>query len=179
MAKPVVVFMGDSLTEWMPRPHLNNYRLAMAGYSGMGVSYLNQLVKQIMQHYQPRKVWLCIGINDVWGFDQGQRMENWEDEFAHLCSHIAISGTTLYGSTLMPAENIGFGSAINLHWMHEMNNAIKRQIAAHNGVLVDSFAEFAQPDGYLPRGYSEDGVHLTRATYDKWVPFICKSIGVD
>ena len=179
MSKPTVVFMGDSLTEWMPEPKLNNYNLVMAGYSGMGVGYLNHIAQQIMQHHQPYKVWLCIGINDVWMFDQGQRLEDWEEQFASLCEQITGSGAILYGSTLMPAEKAGFGTEINLHWIYETNQAIARQVADCRGILVDSFAHFAQADGYLPSGYSEDGIHLTLATYEKWVPFICDSMGID
>ncbi len=178
MSKTTVVFMGDSLTEWMPRPKLANYNLVMAGYSGMGVGYLNQVAPQILSRHQPAKVWLCIGINDVWMFDQGAQMADWETQFARLCGQICASQATFYGSTLMPAENTGFGSAINLHWIYETNKAIARQVEAHQGVLVDSFKRFAGADGYLPRGYSEDGVHLTLATYEKWVPFICNSVGV-
>ena len=178
MSKPTVVFMGDSLTEWMPRPRLDNYRLIMAGYSGMGVNYLNHIAGKILARYQPEKVWLCIGINDVWMFDQGQRLEDWENLFAELCHKISKSGTIFYGSTLMPVENIGFGTAINLHWIHEMNKVIVRQVDAYGGILVDSFSHFAQPDGYLPRGYSDDGVHLAASTYDKWVPFICQSVSI-
>ena len=179
MSKTTVVFMGDSLTEWMPKPKLNNYKLIMAGYSGMGVSYLNHLARQIMERHQPQQVWLCIGINDVWMFDQGQRLQDWEEQFASLCRQIAGSGAILYGSTLMPVENIGFGSAINMYWIHETNKAIARQVMNCQGILVDSFAHFSQADGYLPQGYSEDGVHLTLATYEKWVPFICTSLGID
>ena len=179
MPKPTVVFMGDSLTEWMPRPKLNNYKLAMAGYSGMGVSYLNHLAQQIMERYQPQKVWLCIGINDVWMFGQDQRLQDWEGQFASICQKITTSGATLYGSTLMPVEKAGFGTALDLLWIYEANKAIIRQVSGFQGILVDSFAHFAQPDGYLPPGYSEDGVHLTLATYEKWVPFICKSMGLD
>ena len=179
MSKPTVVFMGDSLTEWMPEPKLNNYNLVMAGYSGMGVGYLNHIAQQIMQHHQPYKVWLCIGINDVWMFDQGQRLEDWEEQFASLCQQITGSGAIFYGSTLMPAEKAGFGTEINLHWIYETNKAIARQVADCQGILVDSFVHFAQADGYLPSGCSEDGVHLTLATYEKWVTFICDSMGID
>ena len=171
--------MGDSLTEWMPRPVLNNYNLVMAGYSGMGVAHLDYIAQQIMQHHQPQKVWLCIGINDVWMFDQGQSLHDWEEQFASLCRKITASGAMLYGSTLMPAEKVGFGTAINLHWIYEVNKAITRQVANHQGILVDSFAHFAQADGYLPSGYTDDGVHLTHATYEKWTPFICESVGID
>lgn len=178
MSKPIVMFMGDSLTEWMPRPKLQNYNLVMAGYSGMGVSYLNHLAGQILSRHQPQKVWLCIGINDVWMFDQGQRLEDWEATFANLCRQIVGSKAILYGSTLMPAENAGFGTAINLHWIYETNKAITRQVERVDGIVVDTFSHFAQPDGYLPSGYSEDGVHLTMGTYEKWVPFICKSVDI-
>jgi len=179
MSKPTVVFMGDSLTEWMPKPKLNNYDLVMAGYSGMGVAFLNHIAQQTMQYHQPHKVWLCIGINDVWMFDQGQHMRDWEEQFASLCRQITDSDAILYGSTLMPAEKIGFGEMINLHWIYETNKAIARQVANCQGVLVDSFAHFAKDDGYLPPGYTDDGVHLTLATYEKWVPFICSSMDID
>ena len=179
MSKPTVVFMGDSLTEWMPKPKLNSYDLVMTGYSGMGVAFLSHIAQQTMQHHQPHKVWLCIGINDVWMFDQGQHMRDWEEQFASLCRQITDSDAILYGSTLMPAEKIGFGEMINLHWIYETNKAIARQVANCQGVLVDSFAHFAKDDGYLPPGYTDDGVHLTLATYEKWVPFICSSMDID
>jgi lysophospholipase L1-like esterase len=144
----------------------------------MGVSFLRQAAGKILRRYNPGSVWVCIGINDIWDINNDLRLQAWETEFADLCAQIIAHGAKLYGSTLMPVEKIGFGAAMSLDWILKTNQAIIRQVNNHNGIVVDSYRRFAQPDGYLPRGASEDGVHLALATYAQWIPFICQSLGV-
>jgi lysophospholipase L1-like esterase len=179
MTEKVVVFMGDSLTEYMPAPQPRACKLVIAGYSGMGVSFLRRAAGKILRRHNPRTVWVCIGINDMWDINNELRLQEWEAEFADLCAQIINHGAQLYGSTLMPVERAGFGAAVNLSWILKINQAIIRQVSSHNGIVVDSYRRFAQPDGYLPAGASEDGVHLTLATYAQWVPFICQSLGLE
>ena len=174
MSKPVVVFMGDSLTEWMPRPQLKNYDLQLAGFSGMGVDFLLQRAPGILKRCPPLMAWVCIGANDVWYFDPQQ----WEQAFSRLCQTITDSGARLFVSTLMPVENFGFGADLDINNQLAMNNVIKKQAIAHKAILVDSFAKFADNKGYLPPGSTDDGVHLTSATYQQWIPFICQAMNI-
>jgi lysophospholipase L1-like esterase len=178
--KPVVVFMGDSLTEYMPQPPVRNFDLRLEGYSGMGVEFLLRVAGEVMSYHQPAMVWLCIGVNDVWGFEQGYiRPQAWEESFAALCRTMGAGQTRLYVSTLMPVENYGFFSGFNLAPIREMNAIIVRQAQACGALITDSYRQFADKEGYLPSGWSEDGVHLTAATYARWVPFICAEMGLD
>jgi lysophospholipase L1-like esterase len=179
MIDNVVVFMGDSLTEYMPPIQPRVCKLVIAGYSGMGVGFLRRAAARILRQHNPRIVWVCIGINDMWDINSELSLQEWESEFADLCAQIINHGAQLYGSTLMPVEKTGFGTAISLNWILKTNQAIIRQVDRHNGVVVDSYRRFAQPDGYLPQGASEDGVHLTLATYRQWIPFICQSLGIE
>jgi lysophospholipase L1-like esterase len=177
--KPVVVFMGDSLTEYMPPPQTDNFEVRLAGYSGMGVEFLRRMAGRILNRHQPDMVWLCIGINDVWGFAENSGCSSaWEESFADLCRIITDSGARLYVSTLMPVENYGFFSGFNLEHIREMNAIIARQAQARGAALVDSYARFADENGYLPSGCTEDGVHLTAENYRRWTPFICASLGL-
>jgi lysophospholipase L1-like esterase len=177
--KPVVVFLGDSLTEYMPQPALGNVDLRLEGYSGVGVDFLLRIAGRIMSQHQPDMVWLCIGINDVWGFEQAYiNPSAWEESFAALCRSISAAKPQLYISTLMPVENFGFFSGFNLNPIREMNAIITRQAKAWGAHLLDSYHQFADEKGYLPSGWSEDGVHLTAETYGKWVPFICAGMGL-
>jgi lysophospholipase L1-like esterase len=171
--KPVVVFMGDSLTECMPQPRIRNFEVRMEGYSGMGVDFLLRIAGNLMSHHRPDIVWLCIGINDVWGFEQAYISPSaWEESFAALC-RLITGKARLYVSTLMPVEDFGFFSGFSLNPIREMNAIIIRQAAANGALIIDSYNHFADERGYLPAGWSEDGVHLTSETYAKWVPFIC------
>ncbi|MDR1397344.1 MAG: SGNH/GDSL hydrolase family protein [Desulfarculales bacterium] len=177
--KPVAVFMGDSLTEYMPPPQPRDFEIRLAGYSGMGVEFLRRMAGRILNRHQPDIVWLCIGINDVWGFEQSSvRPSAWEESFADLCRIITGSGAKLYASTLMPVENCGFFSGFNLEHIRTMNAIIVRQAQAWGAEVVDSYGHFADASGYLPPGCTEDGVHLTDETYRRWTPFICASLGL-
>ena len=169
------MFFGDSLIEFMPIPKLPEAEIVNAGYSGMGVSYLVHRVEALLKNHQPDKVFLCIGINDVWELNSPEAFAGWQAEYNILCQALT-KGTSLYLSTLMPVEKSGYGALMHLPAILQANEIIKQFSVKYNCNLLDSFAHFAGEDNYMPPRGTEDGVHLTMDIYKRWIKFILQGM---
>ena len=169
------MFFGDSLIEYMPIPKLSQVEIINAGFSGMGVSYLASQVNALLNKHQPEKVFLCIGINDVWELNSPDAFDSWQAEYDFLCQTLT-SRSILYLSTLMPVQKSCYGTMILLPTILKVNDIIKDFSDKYHCRLLDSFTRFAGEDNYMPSMGTTDGVHLTLDTYRQWVKFILQGM---
>ena len=51
----------------------------------------------------------------------------------------------------------------------KMNSAIKSIAKAKDALLIDTYAAFAGPDGFLRPGWSDDGMHPNNGRYIPWL----------
>lgn len=172
--KNAVVFLGNSITErglWselLPTQTIMNR--GIGGDNTFGVlARLDDVLR-----YQPKKIFLLIGINDI---GRGHSVELIAERYQRIAAAIKKSSpkTMLYLQSVLPL-NDSMLTAPYLKGKKDsiilLNQSIK-VIAAANGVTyVDLHPVFADQSGELKTMYSLDGIHLKPAAYVAWVTYL-------
>ncbi|WP_184548900.1 GDSL-type esterase/lipase family protein [Mucilaginibacter sp. FT3.2] len=137
---------------------------------GVGGSELWQLVDYytpyILFPYQPRKIFIYAGENDIAG---GKPAQFVADEFAKLWDmiHTKLPKTEIYFMSIKPSPV----RAKNYEVVYQANNLIKNYLKdkpkSHYVDLVTAIYKpgTAQPDSSL---FKADYLHLNPKGYDKW-----------
>jgi len=178
-----VVLLGDSITDGM-LPPANSGNLLNAGVSSAKVADIPPLAKEIFAQVKPSVVLVTVGVNDAQ--KNGHFcLENLQKEFRKICTISPRYPTThdvddasrdvrLILSTVLPiARNMPLGDAyFDVEKIQQINAVIRTVADEENVELLDAFTHFADSDGFLPREFTTDGVHLNAAGYEKWKELI-------
>lgn len=164
-----IVFLGNSITElggnWGQR--FNNPKVKNRGIAGdVTEGVLNRLAE--IYYYKPRKVFLKIGINDLFHPELTSEYVAGNIQIIVNKIHLESPETKIYVQTLLPTSN---------------NTALKAKIAATNTIIknsiqtsyyqvIDLHPLFADTNDLMIGSYSTDGVHLTEAGYTVWQNYV-------
>lgn len=169
-----VVFMGDSITDgWnLPRyfrgkPYVNR---------GIGGQTTPQMVVRMhpdVLDLTPSAVIILAGTNDIAGNTGPETLQMVEDNFRAMCEMAASHHIKVVLCLLTPVSNYTKSPmtdrrppadimALN-RWLKSYASEIHAQIADYYSATVDS-------DGFLRRGYSEDGLHPNAQGYELMAP---------
>ena len=164
-----IVFIGNSITEqggdWAKR--FDNGKVKNRGIAGDVTAGVLARLKEIY-YYKPEKVFLKIGINDLFQSDLTSEYVANNIKLIVAMIHQESPKTKIYVQTILPSAN---------------NNPSREKIAATNAILkamsptdflqvIDLHSVFADKDDLLIREYTHDGLHLTEAGYVVWQNFI-------
>lgn len=159
-----IVFLGNSITEnggsWATRfESLNARNRGIAGDETEGV------IKRLGEicFYKPSKVFLLIGINDLW---RGKSVELVSQNILNIADTISkySSSTKLFVQTILPTTNQGLVTKIK-----QVNDVLKANASVKNYTLIDLHSLFADSNDLMRSEYTLDGVHLNEAGYAVWV----------
>ena len=165
--RAAIVMVGDSITasgrwdEFFPEASILN-----RGVNGDVVGALEQRTQQILRA-EPEKVFLLIGVNDVFARNATPAIM---DRYERAARALQSGGARLYIQSVIPCRAS--------HWTH-CDARMQRETAALNSelralsgeigaVYVDLSAALAGPGGFL-EAYSADGVHPNAAGFARWV----------
>lgn len=168
---PLVVFMGDSITDfWVPQhpEFFSENRFVGRGISGQTTVQMLIRFRQDVIALHPRVVVILAGTNDVAHNLGAISVENAVGNILSMCELARIHGIVPIICSVPPSNRF--------FWRPEMKPA--QDIIAFNKVLkaaadgaglmyVDYHGAMAAPDGSFPKEYSDDGCHPVRAGYDK------------
>ncbi len=160
-----VVFTGDSLVErcsWEDiYPDLNVKNRAIGGDT---IGGLLARVPTIMLT-QPKKVFICVGINDV----LFARDVDWMAEhYARLLDTFSEYDCRIYAQSVMPVDGT-LGDAERLNTDSFALNERIRQLCEERGITyIDLWSSFINEESYLDMAYHYDGVHVNAAAYKHW-----------
>lgn len=164
-----IVFIGNSITEqggnWAEK--FDNAKVKNRGIAGDVTAGVINRLKEIY-YYKPEKVFLKIGINDLFHSDLNPEYVANNIKLIVALIHQESPKTKIFVQTLLPTAN---------------NNPSKERIAATNAILkamtptdflqvIDLHAAFADSNDLLPREYTHDGLHLTESGYAVWRNYI-------
>ena len=164
-----IVFIGNSITEqggdWAER--FDNAKVKNRGIAGDVTAGVLARLKEIY-YYKPEKVFLKIGINDLFHSDLNPEYVANNIKLIVALIHQESPKTKIYVQTILPTAN---------------NNPSKQRIAATNAILkamtptdflqvIDLHSIFADNEDLLIREYTNDGLHLTQAGYLVWQNYI-------
>jgi len=166
----IIVFLGDSLTEWFdlesyfPDQHIIN--MGIAGDTSDGILYRLDRVIRI----QPAKLFLMIGINDIFqGFPVQEIFNNQLNILESL--KIECPNSCIFVQSLLPVnESILGANGINQK-VNRLNQLLKDYCREAKLEYISLSEHFSARDGLNPE-YTYDGAHLTGMAYEVWAKLI-------
>lgn len=172
-----VVWMGDSITdgaEWSELfPGLRTLNRGISSDNTFGMLYrIGEVAKR-----KPVKLFLLIGINDI--------ARNIPNEvilrnYVKLIDSIQIQSpnTKILIQTILPTNNVftQFKNHQNkTEQIAEVNNSLKIICQQRGLQLVDLFTAMSDVNGKLDKRYTNDGLHLNGAGYQRWKQFLLEN----
>lgn len=170
-----IVFLGNSITdggEWaelLPR----SKRILNRGISGDVTAGILNRVEEVARH-KPRKVFLLIGINDL---NRGLTSSQVTKNILEIVQRLKASSprTKVYVQSILPVNDAfrKFGGHTNKgEAILEINKALKAQANEQNYTFIDLFNHFTNTEGKLRADFTNDGLHLLGAAYQRWAELI-------
>lgn len=172
-----VVWMGDSITdgaEWSELfPGLRTLNRGISSDNTFGMLYrIGEVAKR-----KPVKLFLLIGINDI--------ARNIPNEvilrnYVKLIDSIQIQSpnTKILIQTILPTNNVftQFKNHQNkTEQIAEVNSSLKIICQQRGLQLVDLFTAMSDVNGKLDKRYTNDGLHLNGAGYQRWKQFLLEN----
>lgn len=172
-----VVWMGDSITdgaEWSELfPGLRTLNRGISSDNTFGMLYrIGEVAKR-----KPVKLFLLIGINDI--------ARNIPNEvilrnYVKLIDSIQIQSpnTKILIQTILPTNNVftQFKNHQNkTEQIAEVNNSLKIICQQRGLQLVDLFTAMSDVNGKLDKRFTNDGLHLNGAGYQRWKQFLLEN----
>lgn len=175
-------FLGDSLTDGLLL-YSDIKGPAHLSYKGLTVQSVrtDRVIRLDGRKYTPLealgkktygKVYILLGINEL-GWHNDQRFY---DGYAQLIDLVraAQPDARIYLQTLLPvtAEKSESHRWLKNEKVAVYNDLITRLAGEKEAYLVDAHAALADENGALPADESVDGVHLTKAGYQRWADYL-------
>ncbi|MBV5314717.1 MAG: hypothetical protein JZU47_15555 [Prolixibacteraceae bacterium] len=161
-----IVFLGNSITEfggnWGIR--FNSYIVKNRGISGDETQGVLQRLGEIY-YSKPSKVFLLIGINDLW---RNRTVQFVSQNILNIVDSITkySPNSIIYVQTILPTTNQSLVSKIK-----QTNDILKDKQSFKNYTLIDLHPYFADINDMLKSNYTADGLHLNEQGYNLWVNF--------
>jgi len=171
-AKPNIVFIGDSLTEffdWQGRfPSYNIFNLGQAGETVEGLLGRIDRMPLIIGNAGrvPDVIFVMTGINNI-------AMEDFDiiGSYRHIVEAInkSFRNSRLIIQSILPVRL----PWIDNHIIVELNEKLKETAAEFKAEYLDLFSLFIGDDSLAVKDYLlDDGVHLSNKGYKAWADAI-------
>lgn len=170
-----IVFLGNSITdggEWaelFPKAK----RVLNRGISGDVTAGILNRVGEVVRH-QPKKVFLLIGINDL---SHSITPEKVLGNILSIVTRIQEGSprTKVYVQSILPvndsfrkfAGHIGKGESVRA-----INAQLRDKANELRYTFIDLHTHFSDAEGQLRPEYTNDGLHLLGAGYQRWAELI-------
>ncbi len=174
MSSDAIVMLGNSITqscEWSEL--LENSNVVNRGIAGDMTGGMLQRLDDITK-YQPSKIFLMIGVNDISVLSKEKIIENYKSIVNKIVEKSPSS--KLYLQSILPVNNEVRNSGKSNSDIIELNNKIQ-VIASDNGlVYVNLHPLFLDEEGRLDTELTQDGIHLDMEGYLIWKKELLKYI---
>lgn len=168
-AKADIVFLGDSLiyngdfASVFPDKVVCNL-----GLRGDTLHGMRNRVDQVTL-LNPQMVYLMAGINDVASQSTDEFRENYESLLKTLIEQNPTTELSVFN--LLPVNDEDFTISCNNEQIVRSNEIIASLCHIHGLSYIDLFSSYER-NGNLPKVLTTDGIHLSRAGYEKWYKLI-------
>ena len=187
-----IVMLGDSITEggedW--NKYFKSKNIVNRGISGDTTLGILARLDELF-FYKPTKIFLLIGINDIFNIDSPNRKNITPISVSNNIMTIAniinknSPKTQLYVQTTLPINNKLYKKLTGKFPLHEVplpdqinqiNKRLKNNADQNHYNVINLHDIFLDSYGLLSEKYTSDGVHLNEGGYHKWSKFICNYI---
>ena len=161
-----IVFLGNSITEGFDlRKHFPDTTIINRGISGDHIDGLLARFDNSVTVWQPQKLFVLIGINDIGALDTEEQILTNYDKLLNVITD-SLPDTRVYFNSILPTtpewENCPKDKIVRI------NAELKQRCSDHGFTWINIHNEFVTPEGILNRALTSDGLHLNAAGYEKW-----------
>ncbi|HSK14293.1 MAG TPA: family 20 glycosylhydrolase [Phnomibacter sp.] len=165
-----VIFLGNSITDGAEWAQLfNDAGMVNQGISGDITAGVLHRIHAVTER-KPAKVFLLIGTNDL---ARGMTADSVLKNMLLIADHLKEKSPTtrLFVQSILPVNDVygKFGGHTrNTGTIIQLNEQLKAHAKDHHYEYIDLFTAFAERDGKLNPGLSNDGLHLMGNAYQLW-----------
>jgi lysophospholipase L1-like esterase len=171
--RPVVLFLGDSLTNrWHWHEFLADHTTALVLNRGLSGDTVERLLARIEDTVPPQahiqRAFIMIGINDIQQrhFHLPTFIAHYEALIERLLATVAVDKICLL--SILPTRWAKISNEVI-----QTTNAELGMLAQAKGLChIDLYPEFADATGQLAARLTDDGLHLSVAGYRCWIATI-------
>lgn len=167
------LFLGDSITEQYDlKEYYEGYPVVNSGVSGDFTSSIVENMKKRVYDYNPSKVFLLIGINDLRnGKDVSEIVSNIKEIIKLIKENRPYS--EIYLESIYPINKTDddkiSDSVKDIEFDNEkiieVNNLLKDLVKDEKITYVDLYNKLVDDDGNLNISYTKDGLHISSEGY--------------
>jgi lysophospholipase L1-like esterase len=168
------LFLGDSITEQYDlKEYFKDYPVVNSGVSGDVTSSIVENMKKRVYDYNPSKVFLLIGINDLRkGNDVSEIVSNTKEIIELIKENRPYS--EIYLESIYPINKTDddkiSDSVKDIEFDNEkiieVNNLLKDLAKDEKITYVDLYNKLIDDDGNLNISYTKDGLHISSEGYE-------------
>lgn len=165
------VFLGDSITDWYPLDEFyDDIPVVNSGIAGNKTTDILKDIEKRVGIYNPTKVFLLIGTNDV-GERSPKEIVNNIGKIVNKIKKIRPK-TKIYIESLLPVNNTD-DSKVNKETVRErtnkeieeINKLLKEYCNKNKITYINTYDEFIGKEKQLELKYTTDGLHLSNLGY--------------
>jgi len=168
-----IVLFGDSITQFYPVNDIyDNYQIIGSGVSGYTTTdLLDRMVKMLYQ-YNPTKVFLLIGTNDIMLDTSEEKLEDTVDNIKKISEDIKKyrPNAKLYIESIYPVNKSLNKEMVNQRTneaIKSMNKKIDEYCKKEKISYINIYDELTDEDGNFDKKYTNDGLHPNDLGYAK------------
>ena len=160
------LFLGDSITEFYDlKKYYKNLPVVNSGISGnVTKDILNDMNERVYK-YNPSKVFLLIGTNDL---EQEVSKDEIENNIEKIVKGIKENRpyAKIYVESIYPVEEENAGKRKNKD-IKEINKNIEKMCKKEHVDYIDMYSKLKDEDDKLKDEYSKDGLHISNKGYEE------------
>ena len=174
-----IVFLGDSITDFYPIDDIYlNLPIINSGISGYKTTDILSRMDDMVYKYNPTKVFLLIGTNDLNFTDDTQSVE---DNIIEIVESIKKnrSKAKIYIQSIYPVNkdvNPEVVSNRNNEKIKTVNEFLKSYCEENNIIYIDMYNLLVDSEGNLDSKYTKDGLHENELGYARISQVLIKYI---
>lgn len=166
MPEDAIVMLGNSLTqscEWSEL--LDHPKVVNRGIAGDMTGGMLERLEEVTQ-YQPAKIFLMIGINDLSVISNEKILDNYKAIVQQIKAK--SPSTQLFLQSILPVNNQVRNSGRSNQDIIFLNEKIQSIAEKNDLVYVNLHPHFLDDQGNLDAALTQDGIHLDAKGYLIW-----------
>ncbi len=161
------LFLGDSITDFYPlEEYYDNIPVVNSGVAGNKTTDILSNMKERVYQYNPTKVFLLIGTNDLDSSDVDTTFNNIKKIINEIKENRREA--SIYVESVYPVNSLIENNAVNNRdneKIRKLNKKLSNYCDDGNCTYINLFKELKDEDGNLKSNYTEDGLHLNSLGY--------------
>ena len=168
-----IVFFGDSITQLYPLEDIyGKKQIVRSGVSGYKTTDLLEKMDTMLYQYNPTKVILLIGTNDIMRDVSEEKQEETVNNIKEICTKIKQNRplAKIYVESLYPVNRNMKEEMVaerNNEVIQKINSNIEEYCKKEKITYINMYDELTDADGNFAEKYTYDGLHPSTLGFAK------------